>query len=155
MRVWLEKELKDRGWSHRELARRSGLSQTSISSVLSEADKQKPGLDFCVAVSGPLGEKPETIMRLAGLLPPLPETVQEEDEIIDIIRRLPKMYRLFVLQMLRGVNNQPRPQAEQSESGGDFRAIDLVDLMLKVYETPPETIRQATLYLEHKRDALD
>jgi transcriptional regulator with XRE-family HTH domain len=67
---WLEEELSKRGWSHRELGRRSGMSQTSVSGVI--AGTRPVGADFCVKVAKPLHANPERILRMAGILPKLP-----------------------------------------------------------------------------------
>lgn len=67
--TWLTGELRTRGWSHRELARRASLSQTAISTVLS--GERLPGWDFCAAIARPLEVTPEDVLRLAGLLPNL------------------------------------------------------------------------------------
>lgn len=95
--AWLSSELKRRSWSHRELARRAGLSQTAISSVLS--GERKAGWDFCAAVAEAMGEMPERVLRLAGLLQPL--QAGEGDvtlrELIEIARRLPREERLELL----------------------------------------------------------
>lgn len=94
---WLANELKNRGWSHRELARRSGLSQTAISTVLS--GQRQPGWEFCAAVAGALGEAPEQLMRMAGLLPPLPAPEGDVTlrDLIEYAKLLSPEERQFVL----------------------------------------------------------
>ncbi len=66
--AWLTGEVARRGWSLRELGRRSGLSGAVISEVA--RGKQCPGLRFCVQVAGAFGLPPESVLRRAGLLPP-------------------------------------------------------------------------------------
>lgn len=68
--VWLQKEIDTRGWNQAELHRKSGLSRTIISDVLS--GKVLPGFDFCVAVGQALRLPGDHVLRLAGLLPPAP-----------------------------------------------------------------------------------
>ena len=65
--AWLQGELDDRGWSHRELARRIGMSQTAVSTVI--AGEREAGWEFLARVASALNEDPETIFRLAGRLP--------------------------------------------------------------------------------------
>ena len=71
--VYLNGELEKRGWSQRELARRAGLSPTSISEVM--AGKRGPGRRVCQAVAQALQVPPERILLEAGILEPLPDSV--------------------------------------------------------------------------------
>ena len=43
-RAWLSEELDQRGWSQSELARRAGVSQFAVSSVIS--GNRNPGADY-------------------------------------------------------------------------------------------------------------
>ena len=70
--IFLNEELNKRGWSQRELARRSGLSPTSISEVM--AGKRGPGKKFCGAVAKALQVPPERILQEAGIIEPPPDT---------------------------------------------------------------------------------
>jgi transcriptional regulator with XRE-family HTH domain len=65
---WLENELKKRGLSHNEIARRSRLSQTQISNVI--LGNRKPGAVFCIKVANGLDLPPVAVLKLAGILPP-------------------------------------------------------------------------------------
>jgi transcriptional regulator with XRE-family HTH domain len=67
---WLEEEMAARQWRSADLARAAGLTDSTISRILS--GKQKPTPDFCNAIAQALAEPPETVFRRAGLLPPLP-----------------------------------------------------------------------------------
>ncbi len=100
---WLRDQLKARSWTHRELARRAGISQTAVSTVIS--NQRKPGWDFCAAIAGPLDQPPEKLMRLAGLLPPLPEPVQDEQEALQILRLMPDPLRPIAMKILRALNS--------------------------------------------------
>ena len=60
--AWLVKELNIRGWSHRELARRSDLSQTTVSDVISE--KRPATWDFCAAVARAMGISVDEVERV-------------------------------------------------------------------------------------------
>ena len=75
---WLLEELNKRSWRPADLAHRAGLSTGSLSNVLS--GNRNAGPDICNAVARALGEPPEKVFRLAGLLPPLPGT---DDELIN------------------------------------------------------------------------
>lgn len=75
--TWLAKELSERGWSARELGRRSGFTGAYISRII--AGEQKGSYDFCAAIASPLGKTPEEVFRLVGLLPPKAETQTETE----------------------------------------------------------------------------
>ncbi len=99
---WIKEELKERGWSMNELARRAGLSSAHMSNVLNE--KQKPGIDFCLGVANAFGEPEEEVIRMAGLISPLPHpedmTLQE---IYEAAKHITKEERIMVLKMIKGL----------------------------------------------------
>jgi transcriptional regulator with XRE-family HTH domain len=96
---FLNGEIETRGWSKRELARRSGISSAQITDVMNE--RAKAGAEFCVSVARALGEEPEDILRLAGILPPLPPAVREERETVCLLRRFDPRAREVILVTLR------------------------------------------------------
>lgn len=63
---WINNELKERGMSQRELARRAGLSSATVPRVLS--GETYPTFEFCLAVSEPLGRTPIELFLLADLI---------------------------------------------------------------------------------------
>ena len=67
---WLTDKIRTGGLSYSELARRGGMSHARISQVMAG---ETPGADFCVKLARALGESPEYVLRLAGILDPLPE----------------------------------------------------------------------------------
>jgi transcriptional regulator with XRE-family HTH domain len=83
--VWLARELKEKRLSQRELARQSAISQTLISQTLS--GDVKPSADFCIKVAGTLGEPPEKLLRLAGILPPGTDDPSLQ-ELLEVARNL-------------------------------------------------------------------
>lgn len=86
-KTWLSEELVKRGWSHNELGRRANISQTAVSNVIS--GNRKPGADFCIKVAQALGEAPEKVLRLAGILPA--SLTSDDDtlqELIELARSL-------------------------------------------------------------------
>lgn len=91
LRLWLSQELDRRGWSHRELARNTGFSQSLVSKTLS--GERNPSADFCIKVAQVLGESPETLLRLAGILPPGPPASPSDNptlqELVELARNLP------------------------------------------------------------------
>jgi transcriptional regulator with XRE-family HTH domain len=98
--AWLAGELKLRGWSQRELARRAGFSQTTVSNVL--AAIRKPTFRFCKQVAQALEMPADTLLILAGLRPPPPPVdLDEEEEILAILRDLSPALRETIVTMLR------------------------------------------------------
>lgn len=69
MSSWLTSEMERRGWSNSELARRADVTHTSISRAINGST---PGLDVCTGIAHAFRMPPEQVLRLAGLLPPLP-----------------------------------------------------------------------------------
>lgn len=118
--IWLIKEIETRGWSNSELARRAGVVPSTISMVLS--GQNRPGFDFCVKVARALQMPPEMILRRAGLLPSIPNSVEEEAEAMGILRGLPNSARRTVMQMLRGV-----ARASDLPTGSDLQVRYIAD----------------------------
>ena len=99
---WLEQQLQARGWSSSELARRAGISQSSVSNVLT--GKQIPGLEFCKGVARALDLRTEELLQRAGHLPPMPEPVVEEQEALRLLRGLNGPMRGVALSLLRALD---------------------------------------------------
>ena len=98
---WLSTELDTKGWSQRELAKRAGISQATVSQVLSQ--QQRPTWDFCAQIAGPLGISVDQAFILAGLKRRPPPAVEEESEFVAIIRELPAYTRDIVLTMVKAL----------------------------------------------------
>lgn len=97
---WLNRELQIRDWSQRELARRAGLSQTTVSQVL--AYQRNPTPDFCIDVARALRLPPESMLRRAGHLAPAPQTpltdIPRLQEFVTRLQRLPLDSQNLVMQ---------------------------------------------------------
>ena len=92
---WVRGELRERGWSSSELARRSGLSSSAMSVVMT--GQQRPGLQFCLGVAQGLDEPPEKLLRLAGFLPIRSARDGRIDEILHCYDRMrPEAQEYFV-----------------------------------------------------------
>ena len=97
---WLLQELKNRSWRRVDFARRAGLSMASLSDVLN--GNYRAGPDMCKAIAQALGEPPEKVFRLAGLLPSLPAAEDEQlYELIETFKRLTPEKRREVLDYAR------------------------------------------------------
>lgn len=100
LRAWLSVEIKQRGWSQREFARRSDISHPLVSQVL--AGDVTPSADFCIKVANALEVLPEKILRLAGILPSPPASEDDSTiaEIVDIVKTLSLPQRKLALRLL-------------------------------------------------------
>lgn len=90
---WIKKELKARGWSQNELARRAGLSSGAVSNVMTQL--RQPGPDFCTGIARAFRLSPEEVFRRAGLLPPKPENSEDMTlrELWSILREMSPQQR--------------------------------------------------------------
>ena len=68
---WLSAEMKTRGWSQAELARRANTSRSAINGLLS--GWRGPGPDLARSIAHALKLPDETVFRAAGLLSPVSE----------------------------------------------------------------------------------
>jgi len=95
---WLLQELENRGWNQAELHRKSGLSKTIISDVIS--DKVTPGYEFCIAIGKALHIPPEIVMRLAGLLPQVPAKTEQHEKLLYTFEQLNAKDQQTILDMM-------------------------------------------------------
>jgi len=121
---WLSEEVDRRGWSYREIARRGGLSSGAISNVMT--GNASPGWDLCLGLARALDVAPEEVFRKAGLLPALPPDVEEEQQVVRILRSLPAGVRRTVATMLRGLSGEqatgvPDPGLAEAASTAEAR----------------------------------
>lgn len=87
---WLNDRMQQERISQRQLGKMAGISNTTISKVMS--GDMPPSYDFCAAIANAFGERPEKVMRLAGLLPPsggkLDDLSEAEAELVKLYRSL-------------------------------------------------------------------
>jgi transcriptional regulator with XRE-family HTH domain len=87
--TWLNQQLEEKGWSYRELGRRSGIAFQSIARYADGT--RNPGTRACRKMAKALDVPYEEIMRLAGHLPLLPEPPgdlrEDELELTNALRR--------------------------------------------------------------------
>jgi transcriptional regulator with XRE-family HTH domain len=119
--TFIKTELEERGWSHRELARRARISQTSVSGTL--AKQRTPGADFCIKVAKAFGVEPEFMLRLAGILPPLPPGDDAlQAAVLDAFKRLSIEKRREVLAYARWQLEREQQAAAESSDTGENQA---------------------------------
>ncbi len=103
LKLWLSQELNQRNWSHRELARQTGITQSFISNVI--AGKKPPSVNFCRQIAQALEVSPELVLRLAGILPPAEPATATDDpvlqELVELARHLPDEQRKELLRYTR------------------------------------------------------
>jgi DNA-binding XRE family transcriptional regulator len=129
---WLINQIDDLGWTQRELARRAGLSHTTINQVISE--QRTPTWDFCASVAKALRIPEDEVFRLAGLKPPLPPAVAEEREAMRLFRSLPGVLREVVLTVLRALaGRQDVAQTVHlvAEEETPYVPVDAIDYMIE------------------------
>jgi len=120
--TWLAEQLNIRAWSARELARRIGMSQTSISRYLEGTLTPSP--KTCHKLAAALGADLRKVMQLAGHLPsPLP-TVEGEEEAITILRSLSTDTRTIVMQILRSLDHRPARALAEPPPQYEIQALD-------------------------------
>lgn len=83
---WLDENLEDKGWSGSELSRRSGISQSAISLVLS--GRRQAGIEFCDGIAKAFKLPPDQVYRIAGILPLKPNNDETVSEIVHIYHLL-------------------------------------------------------------------
>lgn len=112
---WLSQELKKRGWSGQEFARQVGLTQPYVSRILT--GRQPPSANFCNRVAIALDVPPETVLRLAGILPGEPASTGTHgpvtQELILLSENAPPDRRRFFLDIVRLADTLPPEQRQQ------------------------------------------
>ena len=87
--MWINFQLRQRGWGPDDLAERAGLSRTAVSVVL--AGQHRAGPRFCYEVARVLGEPEERLLGLAGLTSPRHEHEEiniSRDELLGLYDRM-------------------------------------------------------------------
>lgn len=85
--TWLNGELKKRGWSQRELARRAKISSGTISNLIS--GMRGRGIDSLTSIAEAFEMPPEEIFRIAGVFSSAPSDTEYHEQLNHIIEHLP------------------------------------------------------------------
>lgn len=83
---WLHNQLKEHGWTQAELARRSGISPSQITRVLSGS--RGLGEQSVRAIADAFKLPPEEVYRAASLLPPISKERSQLSELTYLINLL-------------------------------------------------------------------
>lgn len=98
---WIEEQLDQRGWTQGELARRSDLSSSTISEIIT--GRTFPGLKFCTNIAEALQIPLAHVLRLAEILPPLhsDNPDQEAAELVEYFNSLDPPGRTRAISLIR------------------------------------------------------
>ena len=96
---WLEQELKERGMSQSELARKAGVTRAAINGVLSGA--RGPGVNLIKGIARAFNIPAEEVFRHADILPPSVTKNELIERIINELRDLPHEERENVIAYIK------------------------------------------------------
>jgi len=114
---WLNDELKNRGWSQREAARRAGISHAAIANILQ--DVGEPLVSTYEALARAFEMPLPEILQIAGVLPLPPAPVRDEDRLLSLWRQLDPRQRRDVLDMLAALaDDRPNPRRQRPGTTG-------------------------------------
>lgn len=102
--TYINNEIEKRGWSYRELAKHSELSQSAISLTIN--GQRGISLNFCKSIAKGLNEPEEKIMKLAGILPTTEKQTEEEKELLHHFRNLSSYDKNIILKMTKLLENE-------------------------------------------------
>lgn len=93
---YLESNLRQRGWTQADLARKSGLDSSLVSNFF--AGRRNVGAASAVSIARAFNVAPEIVFRKAGLLPNVPESTAEEEQLLYLFRQMTPEQRRDVLE---------------------------------------------------------
>jgi len=127
--AWVEEEIEARDLSYHAIERLARLSNAAVSKPA--RSRTAPSTLVCVGIAQVFGLTPESVMRRAGLLPPVPPAVEEEEELVQVFRRLPPNVRSILVLMVRALRplQSPPPPVRSVEAVRARREDDDDDLL--------------------------
>lgn len=104
--TWLQDQLNERGWDQADLVRRSGVSQSQVSRIMT--GMRKPGPEVSRAIARALHITSDEVFRVAGILPPKNVNLTTDDqraldELIDKIIMLSPENQRLVIQLVEKI----------------------------------------------------
>ena len=90
---YLLTEMEKRGWKQSDLARHAGLDSGLINNYISG----RRNIGATLAIAKAFKVAPEIVFRKAGLLPNVPESTAEEEQLLYLFRQLSNYDREAVL----------------------------------------------------------
>lgn len=104
---WLDELLDELGWSAADLARETGLDSAVISNIRN--GRRGIGLETAKLIGKAAKKSPETILRLAGQLPPEPEKDEWLEEQIYKLSKLDPERRRIAEGLIDALLEEPKP----------------------------------------------
>ena len=98
--------LRNNGWSIREFARRANVSSVAITNVLN--GHRSAGPDLCLGLAKATRTPPETVFRMADILPARSSTTdqQKEQELLSYFRALDSGSQRALMTLARALHEQ-------------------------------------------------
>lgn len=109
--AWLQHKMNLHNWSASDLAKRINSYPSTVSRLLS--GDRNAGVDTARAIARAFNERPEKVMKLAGILPQedigqVKELNNDEEELVKIYRELPPSRQGAILDIVRGLFERSR-----------------------------------------------
>jgi transcriptional regulator with XRE-family HTH domain len=120
--------LKDRGWSQTKLANLAGVSKGSVSNYASDK-VTTPDEDTLIKIGRVLNLSPETILRVAGLLPPKKDIDPITAQIIHLVSQMDDVDKKAVLSYCNLVVEESRMRDAADEFLHRYDRLDRVEKM--------------------------
>lgn len=108
--TWFEQQLKKRGWSKREMARRVGVSHSAIAYIAN--GEMRPSVDMCKKVARVLGISNREVMIRAGILDPEPPETASRREADFLFSQLADEEQEIVLAQMRALVERKRAKPD-------------------------------------------
>lgn len=136
---WLNQELKKRGMKPADLASRGGISPSTISRIRN--GEIALTIEACQAVSRGLGIPIEDVFIGAGVIPSKTAPSENDNDLLNQIRRLSPSQRETVKQMLSGlVSPVPPPRPPVIEQDASIVIKEELDRILRSSPKPDDVI---------------
>ena len=111
---WLDKMLRERGWTDYQLAKRAGISHSVISKARSGS---LPKWDACEKIAGAFGVPPVMAFRKAGLLPDKDDIDESLEEANHLLGELPEDIQEEALALIRTMHERHANKPTQDLQG--------------------------------------
>ena len=108
--VWFSEQLQERGWSRREMARRLGVSHSSIAYLAK--GEMKPSVRMCKKIASAFLVPNQEVMARVGMLDPIPPETASRREADFLFSRLSDEEQEIVLAQMRALVERRRARAD-------------------------------------------
>lgn len=101
---WILRKLDEKQWNQAELSRKSGLTRTTISDIIS--GKAKAGFDSCAGIANAFRMPVTEVLQQAGLIPKIPEATAKEAQLIHMFRSMDDQDKKTIMNMAEFLSNK-------------------------------------------------